>query len=183
MEKKLFLGGIGGQGVVYGGKLLGAAAVAHGRFATIYTSHSTAMRNGFSYSTVIVSPEPVLAPVTTFYDCMAFFDEDSCEKQSHLLDEGGVYVLHSPPVHKPPAKAEAAAVWVDAGRLANRLGGSRMLNLVMIGAVIGASGLMDPAWIKEQIRGTFAHRPDMAEANIGAFEAGYHAAVEQMGRS
>ena len=182
MEKKLFLGGIGGQGVVYGGKMLGAAAVDHGHFATVYASYSPAMRNGFTYSTIILSPDPVLAPVTTYYDCMAFFDADSCIKQSHLLSDGGVYVLNSALVHSEPANKNAQVVKIDASHLANQLGNSKMLNIIMLGAVLGASDLLDPEWMKERIRMVFEKKPKVAEANIHAFDVGYQIAKEQLGK-
>lgn len=180
MEKKLFLGGIGGQGVVYGGKMLGAAAVEHDHFATVYASYSPAMRNGFTYSTIIMSSEPVLAPVTTLYDCMAFFDNASCETQSHLLKPGGIYVLNSALVHCQPHKKDEKIIDIDASHLANQLGSSKMLNIIMLGAVLGATDMMNPEWMKEKIRKVFANKSKIAEANIQAFDTGYQIAKKQI---
>lgn len=180
MEKKLFLGGIGGQGVVFGGKLIGLANVENGCYATTYSSYSPAMRNGFTYSTIILSPDPVLAPVTTYYDCMAFFDEDSCVKMSHLLDEGGVYVLNSSLVRSQPKKQDAKCAQIRASHITNELGNSKLLNIVMTGAIMGACDLMNPDWMKGHLWKTFGKKPEIAELNIKAFDIGFQTAREQL---
>jgi 2-oxoglutarate ferredoxin oxidoreductase subunit gamma len=172
MEKKLFMGGIGGQGVVFGGKLMGTAAVEAGRYATVYASYSPAMRNGFTYSTVIVSEKPVEAPITSFYDCMAFFDEESCVLESEALKPGGVYIINSSLVRSKPKVRDARLYALNANHMAMERGDLRMLNIVMMGAIIEGSGIIEAGWLKMQIEKLFQAKPSVAAANIAAMEAG-----------
>ena len=72
MENKIFLGGLGGQGVVLGeaGRMARWRRI---KYATSYSEYAPAMRNGYTYTTLILSDREVGAQVTASYDCMAFF--------------------------------------------------------------------------------------------------------------
>ncbi len=177
METKFFLGGLGGQGVVVGGRMLGAAAAAFDMGATAYAEYAPAMRNGWTYSTVIISTEPVVdCAVSDTFDCMVFFDEDSCVKNSDKLNPGGIYVINRSLCTSDPADASARVIEVRANEIAEELGNEKYLNVIMLGAVIQATGVFDLEYMRQQIRETFASKPAVAEANIKALERGADAA-------
>ena len=172
METKFFLGGLGGQGVVVGGKMLGAAAAAKDMGATSYAEYAPAMRNGWTYCTTIVSDGIVDAAVTDVFDCMVFFDEDSCVKNSHKLNPGGVYIINRSLCHSEPAVKDAKVVEVMANDIADEMGNAKFLNVIMLGATIAATKVFDLEYMKDQIREEFSAKPKIAEANIAALERG-----------
>ena len=118
MENKIFLGGLGGQGVVLGGKLLGMAAVEAHQYATSYSEYAPAMRNGYTYTTLILSDREVGAQVTASYDCMAFFDEESCAAQSQYLKDGGSYIVNTSLVRTMPEENKGTVYLIPASDIA-----------------------------------------------------------------
>ena len=172
MEKKIFLGGLGGQGVVFGGKLLGMAAVGAGQYATSYSEYAPAMRNGYTYTTLILSEEEVGAQVTASFDCMAFFDEDSCVTQNQLLKAGGCYVVNTSLGKKLPGEERGCVYRIPASELAEEMNNGRLLNVIMLGAVVEASQGIQPSAVEETILTVFGKKPETAQLNLKAFRLG-----------
>lgn len=183
MERKIFLGGLGGQGIVFGGKLLGKAAVNAGLFATVYSEYAPAMRNGYTYTTMVLSEREVGAQVTACYDCMAFFDEDSCVKQSPCLKAGGCYIINTSLVKTVPESSQGTAYQIAASEMADELGNGRLLNIIMLGAIVEATPILNPDSVTEVIRETFQKQNQIAERNLRAFQRGIEAVKSQREKS
>lgn len=182
METKIFLGGLGGQGVVMGGKLLGMATVRKGGFATSYSEYAPAMRNGYTYTTLILSEKEVGAQVTSSYDCMAFFDEDSCVTQSPYLKENGCYLVNTSLVKTMPDTKRGKLYQIPASEIADELGNPRFLNVIMMGAIVEASNCLEPEEVEAAIRESFGKKPQVALANIQAFQRGRETVRSQKNR-
>ena len=59
----LTIAGLGGQGSILAGTILGTAAVSHaGKFATQTQAYSSELRGGFAATWVIVADQPVIFP-------------------------------------------------------------------------------------------------------------------------
>ncbi len=176
METKLFLGGFGGQGVVFGGKMMGAAAADSGKKATAYSEYAPAMRNAYTYTTLIVSDEMVGAPVTDTFDYMVFFDEASCALQSGKLDpEGKAYLVNTSLVTSAPAVKGKPVYGLPATEMADKMGDLRKVNIIMIGAILKVTGVLSLDAMEEQIRKSLGKKPEVAASNLEALYAGYEA--------
>lgn len=180
MEKKIFLGGLGGQGVVLAGKLLGMAAVKAKQFATSYSEYAPAMRNGYTYTTLIVSDKEVGAPVTESYDCMVFFDEDSCVTQNACLKMGGDYIVNTSLVTTMPDKARGRIFRVPASEIADELGNERLLNVIMLGAIAAVTHAVETQYLEEIIQSMFGKKPEIAKLNITALHRGMEEIEKQL---
>lgn len=172
MEKKIFLGGLGGQGVVMGGKLIGSAAVMDGKFATNYAEYAPAMRNGYTYTTLMIADEEVGAQVSACYDCMAFFDERSCVTQKESLKDKGVYILNSSLVETMPDESKGTIYQIPASNIADELGNAKLLNVIMMGAIIEATDCVDMASLEKVISATFGKSPKIVKLNLEALKKG-----------
>ena len=176
MEKKLFLGGVGGQGVVFGGKMMGSAAASAGKKATSYSEYAPAMRNAYTYTTLIVADDTVGAPVTDAFDFMVFFDEGSCKLQSEKLAcSGEGYLINTSLVTSAPAIAGKPVYGLAATEMADQMGDTRKLNLIMIGALLKVTGVLALKDMESEIQKTFGKNPQLVQSNIEALHAGYSA--------
>ena len=156
--------------------MLGAAAASNNMGATAYAEYAPAMRNGWTYCTTVISDTSVDAAVTDVFDCMVFFDEDSCVKNSLKLTPGGVYVINRSLCRSDPADKTARIVGVSANDIAGELGNDKLLNVIMLGATVAATGVFDLEFLREEIRKEFAANPRVVELNIAALERGAAAA-------
>lgn len=172
MENKIFLGGLGGQGVVLGGKLLGMAAVEAHQYATSYSEYAPAMRNGYTYTTLILSDREVGAQVTASYDCMAFFDEESCAAQSQYLKDGGSYIVNTSLVRTMPEENKGTVYLIPASDIAEELKNDRLLNVIMLGAVVEATRGVEPSVMEQVLQSAFGKKSQIAKLNIAAFRRG-----------
>ena len=60
---ELTLAGVGGQGSILAGVILGAAAATHdGKYAAQTSAYSSELRGGFAAAWVIIDEEPILYP-------------------------------------------------------------------------------------------------------------------------
>lgn len=180
MEKKIFLGGLGGQGVVLAGKMLGMASVDAGGYATSYSEYAPAMRNGYTYTTVIISDEEISAQITEAYDYMIFFDEDSCVKQNHCLKQGGIYIVNSSLVSTMPDPEKGKILKIAASEIADELGNARLLNVIILGAIVAASDAVNKEQEENVIIKMFGKKPKIAELNIVAFRRGMEEIYKQI---
>ena len=183
METKIFMGGIGGQGVVMGGKMLAGAAVSAGLFATCYNEYAPAMRNGFTYSNIMVSHEEVGAQVTASFDCMVFFDEASCKlKSSFLKKEGGLYIINSTLVQSKPANASAKVYTMEVNKMADELGNVRLVNVLVLGGLVELLQIFDLKYMENVLKESFGSNQKVIDLNVKALHAGAACIKEQKGK-
>lgn len=172
MEKKLFIGGIGGQGVVFCGKILGLAAVEADKYATSYSEYAPAMRNGYTYTTVAVSSKEISAQVALSYDYMAFFEDSSCSEQSRFIKKEGIIIANSSLVKNIPNVGQRENYLINGSELALELGDSRLLNVIMLGAVIKATKIMELSQIEKVLEEKFGRKPEVLKLNIESLYMG-----------
>ena len=152
------IAGFGGQGSLLMGKIMAYAGMLEGKEVSWCPSYGPEMRGGTANVNVIISDENVGSPVVTKdADCIVALNQPSLDKFVGVVKEGvKVYAV--------PANKIAT----------DNFGGSKLANLVMLGAVVYATGAIDIAGLDE----TFAHVFEGGKAkfipnNKKAFELGY----------
>lgn len=187
--------GTGGQGVLTAAEILAEAAIAKGWDVKKTEVAGMAQRGGMVTSHLRFGPKvmaPAIAPGTA--DVLLAFEAAEGLRWINWLRPQGLAVVNTqriiPPVvstglakypDDPIAQMQSQREHVravDADAVAVSVGGSnRLANTVMLGAVadalpFGAALLMDCMLAR------FSKRPEMAEANRKAFEAGRRLAQE-----
>ena len=152
------IAGFGGQGSLLMGKIMAYAGMLEGKEVSWCPSYGPEMRGGTANVNVIISDENVGSPVVTKdADCIVALNQPSLDKFVGVVKDGvKVYAV--------PANKIAT----------DNFGGSKLANLVMLGAVVYATGAIDIAGLDE----TFAHVFEGGKAkfipnNKKAFELGY----------
>jgi 2-oxoglutarate ferredoxin oxidoreductase subunit gamma len=166
-------GGVGGQGIVLIGRLLGkAAALYDGKDAVCTQSYGPEARGGASRADVIVSTDSVDYPFVTQVDVLAVFFQEAYVLFRSRLKEGGMLLVDSLLVQ--PREGEENLHAIPATELAEQLGSRMSANIVMLGYLVGATDIVSREAIEQAIRTTMKDR--VVEVNLKALDAGWRLA-------
>lgn len=142
MEKSVIFAGFGGQGVLFAGQLLAYAAAEEGLHVTWIPSYGPEMRGGTANCTVVVGDEPIGSPLVRNPDIVVAMNLPSAEKYEPLVRRGGLLVLNGSLVKRPVQRHDIDVIVIPANDIAESLGSVKLANVVMLGALIGTTGLL-----------------------------------------
>jgi len=142
--------GFGGQGVILAAVILGrAAALYDGKHAVQTQVYGPEARGGASMSAVIIDDEPILYPEVSVPDIYVIMSQEGFERYGAKAPGDAVMVIDTDMVegrpectfHEIPATSEAR----------NTLGKVIVANIVMLGAVVAATGIVSDASIEKAV--------------------------------
>lgn len=178
MRKEIRLAGFGGQGIVLAGYVLGKAAGLYADKEAVFTqSYGPEARGGACAAQVIVSDEPVDYPLFEKADYLVLMSGEAAKKYGPTAKDGAIVLIDSDLVdlggiEMPDAKVLSAPFT----RIAEELGNRIVANIVMLGFVTGATGLVEREAAEEAIRTEVKER--FIELNLTAFGLGFDRARE-----
>lgn len=185
MKRSLLIGGFGGQGVMVTGQLLCycAAEETEDKQVTFFPSYGAEQRGGTANCYVIISDQPIGSPMVDYADELIAFNNPSLDKFEECVKSGGTIILNSSVVNKEPARKDVKTLKVPAMEIALKLGSPKVQNLVMLGAYVGYTGLLDPKDVKRTAEKKLGgKRPEFIPLNNAAFDHGWeigHAASQE----
>jgi 2-oxoglutarate ferredoxin oxidoreductase subunit gamma len=136
MKTSIVIAGFGGQGVLFAGQLLAYAGMDSGRHVTWIPSYGPEMRGGTAHCTVIISDEPVGAPIVSRPDVAIVLNQPSFEKYEPLVKPGGLLVVNSSLIATETTRIDIDAVYIPANDIADEWGTTKMLNMATLGALL-----------------------------------------------
>ena len=162
-------GGVGGQGIVLAGLLLGkAAALFDGKEAVCTQTHGPEARGGASRSDVIISDGPVDYPFVTEADVLAVFFQEAYVRFRSALKPGGILIVDTGLVQ--PFQDEENVHGLPATKIADGLGSRLVTNVVMLGYLIEKTGVVSRHSLEEAIRNTV--KQHVVDLDMRALDAG-----------
>ncbi len=168
--------GLGGQGIVRAGVIIGsAAALFGGKNAANSQSYGPEARGGASRSEVIISDEEIDYPKVEEPDAMVLMSQEAYDRYARDLKRGGVLIYDSDMVYDPKPIEGARVYAIPATRIAEESGRKIVANMVMIGALVAITGAVDPSAAKRAIERNVPKGTE--DLNIRAFEKGYEYAL------
>jgi 2-oxoglutarate ferredoxin oxidoreductase subunit gamma len=163
------IGGVGGQGIVMASKLLGvAASLFDGKEAVCTQVYGPEARGGAARSDVVISDDPVDYPFVTEADVLAVLFPEAYTKFRPMLRAGGLLIIDNAMVK--PSKDEENICSVPATKIADAVGNRLARNVVILGCLIGKTGVVSRESMVEAIRKNM--KPKIVELNIRALDAG-----------
>ncbi len=175
MEKTLIIAGFGGQGVMVAGQLLSyTACETTDKYVTFFPSYGAEMRGGTANCYVVISDEPIGAPKVDQADYVVVLNEPSMAKFQDSVAPGGTMFINSSVVTSRPQRADITVVEVDANTIAIELGNPKVLNLIIVGAIVGYTDIL-PAEnvLQTAFKKLGAKRPELNPLNEAAFRRGF----------
>ncbi len=186
--KSLLLVGVGGQGTILASKILSAGLVDAGYDVKMSEVHGMAQRGG-SVTTQVRFGKKVYAPIIGKgqADILVSFEAMEAIRWLEYLNPKGKAVVNEYEIPSAPIlmgnadypegviekiKEKVDTNVLDAGKIAEDLGNSKTMNIVLLGALVKAMNLTDIDWekaIRESVKEQFI------DINIKAFNEGMKA--------
>jgi 2-oxoglutarate ferredoxin oxidoreductase subunit gamma len=164
--------GLGGQGVVLAGQLLGRAAVFEGLNVVQTQSYGAEARGSNAKSEVIISDEKIGFPLVRHCDVLVAMSQRSLDLYVKDLKEDGTLIVDEGSVEHVPEGLGAETFWIAATKKAESLFKSRLYaNIIMLGAVAKITGLITPDSAEKAIAESLTEKT--REINIDAFRKGF----------
>jgi 2-oxoglutarate ferredoxin oxidoreductase subunit gamma len=170
-RKEILVGGVGGQGVVLSGILLGTAATLFdGKKAVQTQSYSSELRGGSARAEVIISEEPVTDPQVRRPDVLIALAEEAIPRYVDRIRSKGLLVIDSDLV-KGAKPGDYEILSVPATSIADKeMGNIVVANLIILGALLKKTGLLSVEAMEKAIE---VSAPKKAIAlNLKAFRRG-----------
>ncbi len=174
----LTIAGLGGQGSILAGTILGTAAVSHaGKFATQTQAYSSELRGGFAATWVIVSDRPVVFPRVNKPDILVAQAQDSIDRFASSLKDRGTLIIDSDMVNTVPETIETVFEVPGTSIARNEVKAPITTNIVMLGALCRATGVLERKVLEKAIVRSVPKGKD--KMNLLAFELGYNTVKER----
>ncbi len=169
-RQEIRFAGFGGQGLLLAGILLGkTAALYGGKQAAQTQSYGTEARGGASQCNVVIDDREITYVGVVNPDIFVVMSQEAYDKLVAEVKEGGlvfydadlVKVKESPRLKQFPVASTSGA---------KGLGRQMVANVVMLGALIEGTGIVDPQMARECLKESVPAGTE--ELNLKAFELG-----------
>jgi len=145
------ISGLGGQGVVLLGQILGRAAVYDGKYAIQSQSYGAEARGSSARSEVIVSDDKVWFPKVRKCDILVAMDQSSLKEHLDDLKENGILLVDEHMVPEVP-HVSAEVFRIPATKVAEtELRSSVYANVFMLGALVGITKIVTAEAVEKAI--------------------------------
>jgi len=177
-KTEIRVGGLGGQGVILCGQIIGrAAAIYSGKHATMIQSFGPEARGSACSAQVIISDEEIGYPYVTKPDILIVMSVDAYAQFAPQLKPGGMLLFENELITvdgKLPAGARALGT--PATRFAEEIGRRLVLNIVMVGFFAGTTGLLEFGAVERAVRDSVPRGTE--DLNLRALRKGYEYGLE-----
>lgn len=173
MKKSFVFSGSGGQGIMSAGIMLAHAAIDMGKHATFLPEYGPEQRGGSAKCTVIVSDGEIVSPLTKKCSTLICMNEQAYNKFRDDVVDGGLLVVNSSRVKDAEAGDGTKVLAVPVDDIALELGNVKAANIVIIGALIGATDIVSKDVFVASLEEKFKEKkPEILEMNLKALEKG-----------
>lgn len=179
-ERELLLTGIGGQGVQLAAQVIARAATLEGRNVALFGVYGGMMRGGNTDATVVVGDGPLQAPPLISHSWSAIGMHDEFWQPVAPKLRPAALVLVNDATFATPLDTDAYRVFrVRATEIATQLGNQLGASMVMTGAYVGITGIVE---LEAAVEGMRASIPPYRTQHIAANEAAIRAGFDSVDR-
>lgn len=178
MEISIIVAGFGGQGVLFAGQLLAYAAMETGKNVTWIPSYGPEMRGGTANCTVVISDDPIGAPLVAEPDVAIALNQPSFDKYEPLVKPGGLFVVNASLVETRSTRLDIESVYIPANGIAAEFGTSKMLNAAVLGAFLNRRPVLSLETVEGALKDHLpASKAHLFETNCRVLRQGYEVAA------
>ncbi|HXL01621.1 MAG TPA: 2-oxoacid:acceptor oxidoreductase family protein [Candidatus Atribacteria bacterium] len=174
MHHEILIGGFGGQGILFLGRVLATAGMIEGYEVSWFPSYGPEMRGGTASCTVIISEEEIGATVTDHPDICIVMNEPSFRRFSPLVRRGGLLVVNSSLIRENCSRRDIEILQVPANELAGKeVGVAETTNMVILGALIARQPVVSFSAVKKALEKILVgKKANLLSVNFKALEVG-----------
>lgn len=144
LDLRMRVAGFGGQGVLTLGYVLAEAGMEAGYEVSWLPSYGPEMRSGTSNCHVRLSSEPISSPLVSRPNVLLALNEPSLRKFLPDVEPGGMVLYNSDTLPEDCVRTDLRIIAKPFSALADKLGDQKVGNIVMLGALLEATGLLEP---------------------------------------
>ncbi len=182
MEERIIIAGFGGQGVMAMGQLLTYAGMIEDKKVSWLPSYGPEMRGGTANCSVIISSEDVGSPVVIDSNTAIAMNKPSLDKFEDSVVKGGKLFINSSLIDEKSKRDDIEVYYIPANDIANELGNIRVANMVMLGAYLEASKVVETDSVLKAFTKVFGEdKKHLLPINEEAIKKGTLAVKEQLG--
>ena len=169
--------GLGGQGAITLGNILGRAAVLYGgREAVVTEGYSPYVTGGWSRADVIVSDDSIDYPLVTKLDALMTMYQDGLNLNLKMVKNGGTVIAERQLVNfQEVNRSDLKLLEIPGISTAESLGNKIVANVVILGAVPAVCKAVEIEAVKKATADRF---PKAAELNMRALDKGFDLATK-----
>jgi len=165
--------GFGGQGIMVAGQLLAYTGISEGKNVVWIPSYGPEMRGGTAYCTVVVSSERIGSPIIKSPSSACVFNRPSFDKFSPTIKPGGILLVNSSLIEVQTDRTNITELLVPANEIAMKCGHAKSANVVMLGAFVGLSKVVELENVRATIVEKLGKKKDLLQINMEALDAGF----------
>lgn len=140
MNQEMIFAGFGGQGVMLMGQIIAYSGMLEGQQVSWFPAYGPEMRGGTANCSVIIGDEQVGTPIVTEPGVVVAMNLPSLDKFEPMLTAGGTLLINSSLIERSPHRTDIKTYLVPCNDIAKELGNLKVANMVMVGAIVTASG-------------------------------------------
>jgi len=179
-EQDIVIAGFGGQGVLFAGLLLAHAGLNVGRNVAWFPFYGPEMRGGTAGCIVVVSDDEIGSPIVGSPHAAVVMNEPSLVKWAPRVRPGGTLVVNSSLTTTRVERTNIRLLEIPASDLAAEIGNDRVANMVAVGALIAATGVLPMEAVEAAIAETLGPGKErFVEPNRDALRRGAALAAER----
>jgi len=165
------LGGLGGQGIIKSGVILGEAATLHDKKEAVQTaSYGPESRGSACKAEVVISDQPIDYPLVQSPDILLVLSNDAFHRYSKDVKEGAVVIVDADLVKPHPLGKGIRIYRIPAASTAHKvLENPLVTNVIMLGALTAITRVVTPEAMRKAIASAF---PRYIDINLRAFDEG-----------
>jgi 2-oxoglutarate ferredoxin oxidoreductase subunit gamma len=164
------ISGLGGQGVVLAGQILGRAAIYDGKNVVQTQSYGAEARGSIAKSEVIISDDKIGFPMVRKCDILVAMNQEALDRHLKDVKEDGVLIVDSTYVKKIPER-KAKIFKIAATEHAEKTFGDKIYaNMLMLGALTKVTSIVSEKAMKKAIQDAVAK--NIVNINKEAYKKG-----------
>jgi 2-oxoglutarate ferredoxin oxidoreductase subunit gamma len=152
--------------------MIAEAAMQSGLEATWYPIYDPEVRGGRTTCVTVIADGAVGSPVAGRYSVALLFDQIGVDLHLEEVREDGLPLINST-LAEIPAHAPSRTTGIPASQMAEEMGEPRAANMVMLGALMAATGMLTLEQLGQALERFLARHPEAVAINLQALEAGY----------
>jgi 2-oxoglutarate ferredoxin oxidoreductase subunit gamma len=172
MRVEIRFAGFGGQGIIKSGIIIAAAGTIYGGKNAVQTqSYGPESRGGACKSEVVLSEEEIDFPKVVEPQVLVLMSQHAYNDYAEDLKAGGTMIIDPDMIPTERDLKNVKVYRVPATKIAEELGRRIVANIVMIGAFVAITSILDKDVVRESIKANIPKGTE--DLNLNAFEKGY----------
>ena len=173
MTTEYLFAGFGGQGILFSGKVLAYKGLTEEKNVSWLPSYGPEMRGGTANCSVILSDDPIGAPIVLQPDVLIAMNLPSLDRYEDAVKAGGSIYLDSGLIEREITRKDVKVCRIPATKMAGEYKLPGLANMIIMGKILHDLGEYNKETIEAALHKCISARhADMLELNWKALELG-----------